>query len=245
MKPWSYDPSPAIQQSIAQQLAVFPRERDLTHATLRTLWSVCLRLSLKGYFRLAVIGRERLPTTGSFVLVANHASHLDALALLCALPIRTIHRTFAVAAKDYFFSSFARSFFSAVFINAIPFDRREKKRESLELCADVLDVAQRALIMFPEGTRSPTGEMQPFKKGIGILTAGTDRLVVPAYLQGAYAAWPKDTALPRPRRVRVFIGEPMSFRHVPRTDEGFAQVAREVEAAVRALGASLDRRKEG
>ena len=235
MKPWSYNPSPVLSQTLAEQLTVFPRERDLTQTVLRTVWTVCLRGFLRVYFRLTIEGRGRLPRTGRYVLVANHASHLDAVSLSAALPIRSIHRAFAVAAKDYFFSSFWRSLFSVIFINALPFDRKEQKRQSLELCADVLDISEHVLIMFPEGTRSATGEIQPFKRGIGILTAGTDRLVVPAYLDGAYAAWPKQAVFPRPKRVRLFIGQPMSFRNVARTDEGFARVAGEVETAVRQL----------
>lgn len=233
MKPWTYQPSPTLLLSLAEQLTVFPRERDMTHAALRILWTLGLRIVLRVYFRLHIVGRERLPTADSYVLVANHASHLDGVALSTVVPIRAIHRAFAAAAKDYFFSSFWRSFFSAVFINAVPFDRFEKKRESLELCADLLDVSDRVLIMFPEGTRSLTGAIQPFKRGIGILVAGTDRQVVPAFIDGAHAAWPTGSRFPRPWRVRVILGAPRGFAQVLRTPEGFEQVAREVEAAVR------------
>ena len=235
MKPWTYQPSASLQLPLGEQLTVFPRERDMTHTVLRTLWTVWLRLALRVYFRLQVTGRARLPQSGSYVLVANHSSHLDAVALSSVLPVGSVHRAFAAAAKEYFFSSIWKSFFSAVFINAIPFDRLEKKRESLELCADVLDVSDNVLVMFPEGSRSSTGEMQPFKKGIGILTAGTPRLVMPAYIDGAHGTWDKGSRLPTPKKIRVMLGEPMSFGQVPRTDEGFLQVAREVEAAVRKL----------
>jgi len=237
MNPWTYDPSPAISQSLSEQFTVFPRERDLTHTILRIAWTLCVRAVLHSYFQLQIVGRERLPRSGSYVLAANHSSHLDAVSLSAALPIRSIHRAFAVAAKDYFFSSVWRSMFSAIFVNALPFDRTEEKRRSLELCADVLDVSDNVLVMFPEGTRSTTGEIQSFKKGLGVLTAGTDRLVVPAYIDGAFQAWPKGARMPRPRRVRVLIGEPIDFGHLPRTDEGFLQVAHDVEAAVRTLQA--------
>jgi 1-acyl-sn-glycerol-3-phosphate acyltransferase len=237
MRAWSYEPSPAIAQRPGEQLTVFPRERDMTHALLRILWTLWLRLFLRVYFRLRVMGRERLPKTGSCVLVSNHASHLDAVALSTVIPLRLVERTFAAAAKDYFFSSFWRSFFSAVFINAVPFDRLEHKRESLELCADLLHASDRILIMFPEGTRSMTGEIQPFKKGIGILAAGTGTRVVPAYIDGAHAAWPKGSRWPRPARVRVMLGEPLDFSDTPRTDEGIAHVTQTVEAAVRRLQA--------
>ncbi|MDP2653449.1 MAG: lysophospholipid acyltransferase family protein [Candidatus Omnitrophota bacterium] len=239
MKPWDYDPSPDIQQSIAEKLTVFPRERDMTHSILRTSWTCCFRAFLKTYLRLTVVGRENLPASASYVLVANHSSHLDAVCLAAAVPLPRIHRTFSVAARDYFFSSFFRSFCSAIFVNALPFDRLEKKRESLELCADVLDVAENVLIMFPEGTRSLTGEIQTFKAGIGILTAGTDRLVLPAYIDGAFRAWPKGCKFPRPRRVRVIIGQPMSFKAAARDKEGFLNVAQQLENAVRDLAGGV------
>ena len=238
MKPWSYTPSPALQRSMSEQLTVFPRERDMTHTALRILWMCAIRVLLRVYFRLRIVGRERLPRSGSFVLVSNHTSHLDAVTLSAILPLRSVDRAYAVAAKDYFFNTFWRSLLTVICFNAIPFDRQQDKHRSLELCADVLNASDRVLIMFPEGTRSTTGELQPFKKGIGILVAGTDRRVVPAYIDGAYAAWPKGSMVPRPKRVRVIIGEPLRFADIPRTEEGFVTVARRVEAAVRQLGRS-------
>jgi len=224
-----------LQQTLEEQLLDVPREPDLGQAIVRLVWACVMRAWLAAYFQLKVVGRDRLPRRAGFVLVSNHASHLDAVCLAAALQLRRVNHTFAVAAKDYFFSSFWKSVFSAVFINAVPFDRLENKRESLERCAKVLDQSGHVLIVFPEGTRSATGEIQPFKKGVGLLVAGTGRLVVPAYIDGAAAAWPKGARLPKPRRLRVVIGEPMEFGGVPRTDDGFERVAAEVEAAVRRL----------
>lgn len=236
MKPWTYQPSPALQQTAAEQLTVFPREPDLTHTALRLLWMCAIRGILRVYFRLRVSGLEQLPHAGSFVLVSNHTSHLDAVTLTSILPLRSVNRAYAIAAKDYFFSTFWRSLFTAICFNAIPFDRQRDKRKSLEFCADVLQASDRVLVMFPEGTRSPTGELQPFKKGIGILVAGTDRHVVPTYIDGAYAAWPKGAVMPRPKRVRLIVGQPLQFAEVPRTDEGFMLVAQRVQEAVQHLG---------
>ena len=236
MKEWQYNPPPSVNKSIAESLTVFPRERDMTHTLLRVLWNVCLRLFLKIYFRLSIRGRENLPHDKSFVFVANHSSHLDAVCLSAALPIKSINRTFSVAAKDCFFSSFSRSIFAAVFVNALPFDRQHKHKESLELCADVLNVSDQVLIMFPEGTRSLTGEIQSFKSGIGLLVAGTDRLVVPAYIDGAYQSWPKGSKVPKPKRVRVLIGKPIDFMNIERNKEGYEKVAQLCETAVRNLG---------
>ena len=235
MRNWEYHPSPFMNKSVAESLTVFPRERDMTCTALRVFWNFCLRIFLKIYFRLSITGRENLPSDKSFVFVANHASHLDAVCLSAALPIKTIDRAFSVAAKDYFFSSFLRSLFSAIFVNAIPFERQKKSKESLELCADVLNVSDQVLIMFPEGTRSLNGEIQTFKAGVGLLVAGTDRLVVPAYINGAYQSWPKGNKFPKPKHVQVIIGKPLEFSTVEANKEGYEKVARACENAVKNL----------
>lgn len=235
MKKWSYSPDPRLGLSLAEQLTVFPRESDPGQSLLRLVWNSSVRLVLRLYFRLTVVGREHLPQDGRFVLVANHSSHLDAVSLLATLPLAAVDRTFAVAARDYFFSSLWRSLFSSVLLNALPFDRKQRKRESLELCADVLWVGRGALIMFPEGTRSPDGQLQPFRRGIGILAAGNDLPVVPAYIHGAHRAWPKGARFPRPLKVAVTLGAPRVFADVPQDEAGHRLVAGEVERAVRTL----------
>jgi len=235
MRSWEYHPSKSINKSISEKLSVFPRERDMTHSILRCIYGTLLRGFLRTYFRLSIIGKENLPKGQSYVLIANHSSHLDAICLSATVPIKQINRTFSVAAKDYFFSSFWRSFFSAILVNALPFDRKDNKRKSLELCADVLQLSEQVLIMFPEGTRSNTGDIQAFKKGIGILVAGTDRLVIPSYIDGAHQAWPKGNRIPRPKKVIVRLGKPMNFNYLSRTDENYENIAKSTEEAVRML----------
>jgi 1-acyl-sn-glycerol-3-phosphate acyltransferase len=113
----------------------------------------------------------------------------------------------------------------------MPFDRKENPRASIDLCRDLLTTPGHALILFPEGTRSATGEIAPFKPGIGYLTAGTNIPVVPCHLDGAYRAWPKGAWIPRPFRLTLRIGEPIRFADVsdPKV------VAARLEAAVRSL----------
>src|SRR6185295_17345295 len=132
-----------------------------------------------------------LPREGSFIMVCNHASHLDALCLQSSLPLRKLHRAFPAAAQDYFFVSLPRAAVAAIFINAMPFARKVQMRQSLDLCRKLLANPGNILILFPEGTRSTTGELAEFRPGIGTLAAGVDVPVVPCALQGAFAAWPK------------------------------------------------------
>lgn len=239
MNQWKYETFSSLSFGLKEKLTIFPREKDMIFSGMRLVWNALMRLWLKCYFRLKIQGREHLPKDQSYILIANHASHLDAVCLSAALPIRSIETTFSLAAKDYFFNSFFRSFLAAVCINAIPFERKKSPRQSLELCADALAVSRQTLILFPEGTRSPDGEIQPFKGGLGFLTAGSSCLVVPAYIDGAFGAWPKESSIPKPKKIVLRIGKPLSFADVERTKEGFAQIAQRAQQAVIQLKGNL------
>lgn len=233
MEEWQYQPTADFDKTPIEKLRVFPRQPDLVVYAIRLVVHALLRLWLRVYHRYRVAGRERLPRDRPFVMVANHASHLDALCLLSALPLGAVNRTYPAAARDYFFTSMPKVAFSAIVVNAMPFDRKENPRASLDLCRDLLATHGHALILFPEGTRSATGELAPFKPGIGFLTAGTNVPVVPCYLDGAYRAWPKGAWIPRPRKLELRVGAPMTFDAEPDPK----RVAAALEAAVRNLSA--------
>ncbi len=187
-------------------------------------------------------GTSRLPAAQkyrSFVLVANHSSHLDALCLLAALPLRKLHRAFPAAAADYFFESIPRTWFSAVIVNALPFARQVQIRQSLALCEHLLLNPGNVLILFPEGTRSMTGEVGRFKPGIGLLLAGRDLPVVPCYLDGAFRAFRKGQWVPRPRQITLRIGAPKNYSHVLPGKESACQIAEELRKAVLELTQNL------
>ena len=240
---WQYAPSEALDLSLVERLRHFPREPEMYVYALRSASALGLRAWLRLYHRFEVEGRERLPAAGSFVLVANHSSHLDALCLLSALPLKQLHRAFPVAAKDYFFRNIQGLGFSVILLNALPFERSSRAGQSLALCRQLLLNPGNILILFPEGTRTKTGEMGPFKPGIGALVAGTSIPVVPCFLRGAYAAMPKGSSLPRPRKVSLLIGEPRDYRDTPDSREGVHHVSDELFAAIGELsaGKALDR----
>ena len=152
MTEWEYHPAPDIDQTFVEQLQDFPRQPQMLHYALRSLAALLLRGWMRVYHRLRVVGRKNLPADGSFVLVCNHTSHLDTLAMLCSIDLPRIHRAFPAAAADYFFSSVPRSAVSAILINALPFDRKLKGAESLRVCAELLANPGNILILFPEVT---------------------------------------------------------------------------------------------
>ena len=205
-------------------------------STLRAGLHLTLRGFLRTYHRFRVRGAENLPADRSFVLVCNHTSHLDALCILSSLPLESVQRAFPAAAADYFFSSLPRAFLSSIFVNGLPFDRQGGGAESVALCAQLLAGDRHVLILFPEGTRSVSGELQRFRAGVGRLVVGTTIPVVPCYLDGAHAAWPKGARFPRPRRLELRVGAPRTFEQVEAGRPGAVRrVCRELEQAVLGL----------
>lgn len=232
---WTYEPADDLDKSLAERLRRFPREPDLGVYSARSLAAIVIRSWLRLYHRLEVIGAENLPADQSFVIVCNHTSHLDTLCILSALPLRKLHRAFPAAAQDYFFISIPRLALAAVVVNALPFGRRGNIRHSLELCRSLLENPGNILILFPEGTRTRTGEMEEFKPGIGLLAAGTQIPIIPCYLSGAFEAWPKGKIIPRPRKLRLRIGEPKIYAHLPPGKDGALQVSADLQKAVASL----------
>ena len=200
MKRWHYDSAQDVDLTAVDRLRRFPREPDMLVYGLRSVVALLIRAWLRAYHRFEIVGHEHLRTNRSFVMVANHSSHLDTLCLLAALPLRRLHRAFPAAAEDYFFRSVPRTWIAAVVVNALPFARQANVRQSLFVCAELLENPGNILIIFPEGTRSKDGRTQEFKCGIGALVAGRDVSVVPCYLDGAFRAWPKGRRLPRPKK---------------------------------------------
>jgi 1-acyl-sn-glycerol-3-phosphate acyltransferase len=157
-----------------------------------------------------VIGREKLKkTSGAFVAVANHSSHLDAPLILGALPRKLSRYLAAGAAADYFFDVWWRRGLTALFFNAFPVDRsgNHPRRVSAK------ELLQRGvpLLVFPEGTRSKDLKLHAFKPGAAGLASSVGVPVVPIALVGAGEAHPRGSSWPKPGRlpVAVIFGDPM------------------------------------
>ena len=235
MRRWLHDSVRDLNQAPVDHLRQFPREPDMLVYALRSLGALIIRGLLQIYNHFEIIGHQNLRTNRSFVMVANHCSHIDTLCLLAALPLRKLHRAFPAAASDYFFQSIPRLCAAAILVNALPFARQARVRQSLSLCRQLLAKPGTILIIFPEGTRSTTGEVGDFKSGIGALVAGRDVAVAPCFIDGSFQAWPKGKRFPRPRKVRLVIGTPRNYcdRGTDKTD--ISAIAAELRDAVNAL----------
>lgn len=229
---WTYEPAADREARLVDQLKGFPREPHLWMYALRTGAALLIRGWLKLFHRYEIHGAEHLPIGSSFILVANHQSHLDAPCLVSAIPLRFLHRAFPAAAADYFFRGLPSSAFSSIVVNGLPFRRSAKGAASLTLCRELLRNPGNILIIFPEGTRSKTGELQTFRAGIGHLVAGADIEVLPCYLSGAHHALPKGARLPQPAKLTLHIGPARTYTHLEPKRESYGVIAADLQAAV-------------
>ncbi len=235
MENWQLKPAHDLGLPLNQQFKSVRRESGLINAITHLAWFSFVAFYLRLFHRLSIEGRQHLPASGSFILVANHASHLDSLVLASAVSWRMQSRVFPVAAGDTFFSSPLIGTLSALLINALPMWRGRTNTHGLTDLRERLAQEQCVYIVFPEGTRSRTGEMAPFRAGVGMLVAATPVPVVPCRLIGTYEAMPHNRRWPKPTKLRLRIGQPILCGELSNDREGWQCVARSIESAVVAL----------
>jgi 1-acyl-sn-glycerol-3-phosphate acyltransferase len=164
------------------------------------------------------------------VFVANHASHLDAPAIVAALPRSARRRLAIAAAEDYFYRRPLLGRLTTLGIGTFPFPRRGTiglRR------AETLLAQGRSVLLFPEGTRSSDGQQHAFRPGIGHLLLNTGVPVVPVAIVGTYALWPRGQRLPRRGPLSVRVGAPWT----PDPDLPPAAIAAHLGGRVAALAA--------
>ncbi|CAN5264074.1 N/A [soil metagenome] len=170
-----------------------------------------LKAVVWGSTRVRVLGRERLDgLDGPFVVVANHSSHLDAPLIMGSLPRPLARYLASGAAADYFFDVKWRRHVTALFFNTFPVDRtgtRTRPGMSRRLLERGVP-----LLIFPEGSRSKTGEMSDFKPGAAALSISVGVPCIPVALVDANKAMPRGKNWPVPGRVPVTVvfGAPMT-----------------------------------
>jgi len=164
----------------------------------------------KWWFDLKVYGREQLRDQG-VIFCPNHASFLDGFIFAYAVPGPLRYRLFSLGYRLYFDVPVIRNLLKL--IRVIPVDSASNVVAALQVSSYILRHG-RVLSVFPEGSRSPSGEVGRFKKGVAILAKELEVKLVPVYIQGSYAAWPPGAILPRPRPIRVSFGGQHSWQEL-------------------------------
>jgi 1-acyl-sn-glycerol-3-phosphate acyltransferase len=160
---------------------------------------------------LEVQGKDNIVGDGPFIFVANHASHVDTIILLSALPAKQRRRSVVAAAMDSFFMDHRQAFKTVLIFNAIPVDRLKVNRRSAQLALELVQDGWN-LVIYPEGGRSPDGHLQEFKGGAAYLAERSKATVIPTYLHESgmlkskkYAKAPIYVDAPNERRHHVIV----------------------------------------
>lgn len=198
----------AEDTSLGSSIAAEHGELDSPPSHLAKLIRFGIRTIFRRRFSLRCGGLEHIPSEVPYIIAANHSSHLDTPAIMTALGAES-RKLRPLSARDYFYNSRMKAWFVSQCLNALPFDRTDNSLQSLRVAQEAL-LRDENLLIYPEGTRSLNGELQPFKPGLGLLAYEANVPIVPAYVSGTYEALPKGKSLPRKSRIRVVFGEPVA-----------------------------------
>lgn len=236
---WQVEWSPAYWSDILHaEPSAAPESEAGKNMLQEILWETGGPL-FRRFFDLRASGLEHLPPDRPYLIAANHASHLDGVCVYAAVRSQVEHLNIATNEHDLADSEL-RWFFST-FANAVPFDSRGDFAAGLVRARHLVGV-RRPLLVFPEGTRSVNGQLQPFKAGVGLLAYELDAPVVPLHIAGTREALPKGTRKPARHPLRLLFGPPLtttSFKERSETlspYEMYYEIAAALKRQIEALG---------
>ena len=176
-----------------------PSRASLSYRFFRFLFRVIFRV----WFRWRVHHRERVPAQGSVILASNHVCYFDPVFVVCALSRMVV----GLARADSF-----RFIVNGVLLRSwgvVPVDQSGTGR-GLKTFLNRLRAGD-AVVMYPEGTRSYSGQIQAPQAGVGLIIIKNDAPVVPVKVSGAFEAYGRHHFFPRPYKVEIKFGEPLDF----------------------------------
>lgn len=176
-----------------------PKLRPLALGVFRKLFNLVCGLEVEGL--------ENLPSGGGYILAPNHECYIDNIFVASVLPTRLQKHMAVIGAKEFFDKAATRLI--AKLCHTIPVDRNQVSSSVLQIGAQVLKMGK-ILLIHPEGTRSPDGQLLPYKTGAAILADYAQCPIIPVHIEGAHEFWPKGAKWPKKRRmISVTFGKPV------------------------------------
>jgi 1-acyl-sn-glycerol-3-phosphate acyltransferase len=167
-------------------------------------------------FRIRFAGVEHVPRAGPVVLAPNHVSYMDPV--LLTIPV---HRPLHYMTLEQFFRVPVLGALIR-WCRAFPVREDEIDRSAIRTAMRILRDGE-ALVVFPEGGRSPDGRLLPFHPGAFRLALQADVPVIPVTIAGAHAAWPAHRRFPRPGRITITYHAPLGRKDLPDAADRAAQ----------------------
>ncbi|MFG0256756.1 MAG: lysophospholipid acyltransferase family protein [Phycisphaerales bacterium JB043] len=190
-------------------------------------WREITKLLFESLYAYERLGTRHLPHTGPALIVANHQSFFDPPLIGDCFE----DRQFYPVARSELFE--VPLFGSAIaMLNSIPIRQGRVDTSAIKQIIHRLESGHPVLI-FPEGSRTHDGTIQPFERGIGVILRRTRVPVIPAAIDGAFDAWPRSRPFPRffGQRLRVLFGTPIMPGFLPgNPDDAVALLERRVRA---------------
>ena len=179
------------------------------------MYTIFWRNFLKIIIGLKCYNNEILRKKKQFILIANHNSHMDTMAIMSCMPFRYINRVHPVAAEDFFGGSRFKEILMRYLVNATLIPRKSANSDDdvdpIKVMSNLLEKG-RSIIIYPEGSRGTPGVMSDFKKGIGYLVKKNPTVdVIPVYLDGLHKTLPKGKHLILPYNCRIIFGDSINF----------------------------------
>ena len=184
------------------------------------IYSIFWKNFLKVFIGLKYVNAKTLKNKKQFILIANHNSHMDTMAIMSAIPSRYIHKVHPIAARDFFGGSLFKKILMRYLVNAtlIQRDREDPENDPIDSMDKMLKKS-RSLILFPEGSRGVPGVMTKFKKGLGYLIQRNPEIkVIPVYLDNVYKTLPRGKNLILPYNCSIKFGDPIQFKSMEMED---------------------------
>lgn len=220
--------------------------RPLLHVLFYRLCRAITAAAMHLFYRLRVFGREHIPASGGLLVVANHQSHLDPPLIGVALGQHG-GRNMASIAREGLFKTPVLGLLLR-WLGAISIRQREGDAAAIRAAIAELKKG-RMILIFPEGSRSPDGALQSFKRGAWLLMSRSGCDILPAAVEGAFDAWPRDRTLPRlfGCRCAVKFGPVISAKTLGELgpDAGLDLLAERIDAMRLEIRAELRRSSRG